>query len=217
MKIKEVEQKFIKLSNSSPLKFSDIDKVKAKTAHEFISGEEFFEHNRIHPTIHVGGMRHTRCGRRRSIEDIFIITRYYFPKVTLEEIYIAISKSKSVNILTYTNVKKTVYHSVKDNQGYRYRAVFSEDEHGVNLVPFYKDMPRITIVHINSNKLIYRKGTKLTIRRKPREADDISIMHGWKTRKKDVIFSVRKQVKYVPSKGTMNFDAHFTNSLFNTE
>lgn len=69
-----------------PLKLANISKKKKESLHEFLI--RFFTMlNNANATVFAGTKEiQTPAGRRRSLGDIYIICKYYYPNVTLEEV-----------------------------------------------------------------------------------------------------------------------------------
>ncbi len=79
------------------LKFRDLDSVEGIKLKDFL--KNFFSiYSERHVTIYAkNGVTQTAHGRRRSIGDIFRITKYYYPKVRLTTVY----KEMLLNIQRY--------------------------------------------------------------------------------------------------------------------
>lgn len=84
-----IEEKILSENKDKEIRFSNLRKTgrKDKTVKEFL--QRFFtELNLEKDTIYVKNKElQTQRGRRRSIGDIFMICRYYYPKCTLKEVY----------------------------------------------------------------------------------------------------------------------------------
>ncbi len=91
MKVRELEAKIIKDFNGKVLKFGK-DNEGNKFIRKKIEGKDefmkkFFERNAKYETIHPGnGHTQNVRGARRSLGDIYMIVKYYYPKCTLESI-----------------------------------------------------------------------------------------------------------------------------------
>lgn len=75
--------------SKSPLKLRDLSKedIPEKNVEDFLR-KFFTDYNQKLDTVYAAnGRTQTRAGLRRSIEDIFKIVHYYFPKVSLTKFY----------------------------------------------------------------------------------------------------------------------------------
>ncbi len=85
----QIEERFKKDNPKGAIRFEALNKTgrKDKTVKEFLN-RFFLEFNRTKNTIYVSDKTvQTDTNRRRSIGDIYYLTKYYYPNVTLKEIY----------------------------------------------------------------------------------------------------------------------------------
>lgn len=136
--IEEIEKRILE-SNTEGLTFDnpDIDKdVKRSSLKEFLINF-FIDYNRNNHTFFVKGMyTQTTLAKRRSIGDIFLICKHYYPDCRLHEVLYLLHKVLPSEIDLYTwhccNIQKRVWfinktntrvgdESYKDEYGYKYR------------------------------------------------------------------------------------------------
>ena len=80
MNCETIEQKLVL---NEPIRLKGLLKNRTETVEEFLS-DFFTKWNEVKPTIYVKSKAvQTDEGKRRSLEDIYLITKYYYPKVKL--------------------------------------------------------------------------------------------------------------------------------------
>lgn len=107
----------VHLKGMAPLKFKNFE-LQEKNAKDFI--KNFLSYNKIYDTVYVSnGRLQTLKNKRRSIGDIYRITSYYFPRVTLTTIYETllenISENKALSSIC-VSTKMRVYRATSNNE-----------------------------------------------------------------------------------------------------
>jgi hypothetical protein len=100
----------------------------------------FTSYNNNYDTAYVSnGKVHTVKGRRRSIQDIFMITYYYFPKVSLSKLYIKLSILLNEGVIVSaicSEINKRVYRGkIAYDKGNFFNGPMT-DEYGVDFALF---------------------------------------------------------------------------------
>jgi len=129
-----LEQRILKDFDNKTLKFDVFKRKKTETFEEFI--KLFFERNAEFATVWSNtGYEQTSKGRRRSLGDIFMICKYYYPNISLETI---------IRWLYGKDTPGGRYCGTVDKRVFRgnYQGVLNdldiEDEYG-NLITFYTE------------------------------------------------------------------------------
>ena len=115
---------------SAPLRFANYEKH-TNVIKEFI--QDFFELNKKHDTVYLNGRMQTPRGKFRSLGDIYLIVRHYFPRISLATVIIELYKPKENSELTLNTqlcnqIKKRVYDQRKGGLN---RNAGSSDELGL--------------------------------------------------------------------------------------
>jgi hypothetical protein len=127
------------------LKFKNLDVAKEATIEEFINNffiysnyETIFAARSDNPKRKglktVNGKLQTDGGRRRSLGDIFRICRYYFPDVTLEQVFDCLCNriiEKTSNTSFCNQTKRRMYYSTEKGYGGNIYNKDTSDEFGM--------------------------------------------------------------------------------------
>lgn len=133
------------------LKFRNLTEAKEPTLKEFIA--MFFTHNmgdtlfaartdnpKIKGLKSVAGKLQTEHGKRRSLGDIFRICRYYYPQITLEEVFDALYeriRDKKANTSYCNQTHRRMYYNTEVDYGGNIYNKDTTDEFGM----IWKDYP----------------------------------------------------------------------------
>ena len=128
----ELQQRIIKDFNGQTLKFAVFVKKKSETFEEF--KKQFFQRNNDFDTIYSKSKTiQTNRGRRRSLGDIFMICRYYYPNISLDTVIAWLYSRDYFKGQYCGTIKKRVWrmdHSQMYHEDYK-------DEYG-NSISYYK-------------------------------------------------------------------------------
>lgn len=110
-----------------PVKFHSSFKKESNSISEFL--DKFFELNKLYDTVYLNGRTQTTKGKYRSMIDIFLITRHYFPRIALATVIINVIKDREgnprLNSQLCNQIKRRVYDIRTDGQ---HRGPVSKDE-----------------------------------------------------------------------------------------
>lgn len=126
------------LQTQSGLKLKGLAKPKEKTPELFLS-EFFSNYNKKLETVYTSnGQIQTMPGKRRSIQDIYMIIYHYYPKASLTKLYnrllLLIANDKVVSSIC-RDIHKRVYRAkLSDENGFLNGTL--TDEFGVDLKTF---------------------------------------------------------------------------------
>jgi len=129
------------------LKLKGLTKPEQKSPQSFLKAF-FSNYNKKLETVYVSnGKIQCMPGKRRSIEDIFLITVHYYPKASLTKLYTELLKLITQDLVVSGLCKvihKRVYRGVtsSDNGGYINGTLI--DEFGIDLKTFKIDESSIT-------------------------------------------------------------------------
>jgi hypothetical protein len=134
MTTEEITEKIYK--DVKPLRLKGVLKKRKETLKDFLI-KFFTEWNNKKDTIYVGN-RHvqTSPGKRRSLGDIFVICRYYYPKCTLEEVKSIVYNELFEEIPRFrsswcTRVNKRVFYQGEEGQTTHIYDTSKHDEFGL--------------------------------------------------------------------------------------
>lgn len=113
--------------------------IKEKNVDAFLRAF-FATYNNQYDTAYVSnGKTHTLKGRRRSIQDIFMITYYYFPKASLSKMYLKLSILLNEGLIVSavcSEIHKRVYRGKIDYDKGNFFNGPMTDEYGIDFALF---------------------------------------------------------------------------------
>lgn len=117
---------------SPPLAFDGKYSHSTKSIPDFL--DSFMELNDKHDTINTStGQTHCLRGKRRSLVDVFLVTRTYFPRVGLRTVIREITHNKRMSSnLCQMTLKRVYYYRRGENP--RHVQTENKDEFGLTLV-----------------------------------------------------------------------------------
>jgi hypothetical protein len=125
---------------SAPLKFHSSYKKETNVISEFIGN--FFTLNKEYDTVFLNGRLQTERGKYRSLIDIFLITRHYFPRIALATVIVELFKEKQGTVKLNTQIcnliKRRVYDE-RENGADRNGTALDELDAAVS---FYKNLKK---------------------------------------------------------------------------
>lgn len=117
------------------VKFDGVNEITDETPESFIKNS-FFKYNKQHDSVFaartvnpkkslakVVGKQQTEQGHRRSLGDIFRVTRYYFPNVTVMQIFKIL-----YNLVINEKYIRTSYCHATDKRMFRIKATSYEND-----------------------------------------------------------------------------------------
>lgn len=141
--LEEIQARIIS-ANTRPLRIQGIIRNRRETPKQFLvkffkGGDEFEGWNETKNTLYAddaAGIQ-TEAGKRRSIGDIFMILRYYYPQITLKEVvqllYIDLIRELNDGLRTSNcgQIHKRVWYYDTDEGG-QFMEASQRDEYGNN-------------------------------------------------------------------------------------
>lgn len=128
------------------LKLKGIVKPEEKNPQEFLRRFFSYYNKKIETVYKSNGQIQCMPGKRRSLQDIYLITLHYFPKASLTKLYTELLLLISQNLVISAiciDIHKRVYRGVSQGEAGYINGVFS-DEFETDLKKFKVDKTSIT-------------------------------------------------------------------------
>lgn len=125
---KQIENEYI------PICIKDVGQKRTETLTEFLV-KFFQEWNKTKPTIYVGsGRQQTGTNRLRSLGDIYMICKYYYPTVTVKDIMKELCVTlpaliSGMNVSYCSEIYKRVWTHYTATGEYKYPSIATYENH----------------------------------------------------------------------------------------